>query len=93
MSIVLSYRRRIVLTFSIVMALLCPYYNGFSQDIDLSDIEVEVTTRPRPELSVDEIYNKTILSLVWIVSVDGQDSNVFRQGSGVYCHRKFRPLP
>ncbi len=58
------YRKVIVLTSVIVLLGSGCQSTGYSQDIDFSDIEVEVRTIPRPELSVDEIYNKTIRSLV-----------------------------
>ncbi len=70
------YRKVIVLTSVIVLLCSGCQSTGYSQDIDFSDIEVEVRTIPRPELSVDEIYNKTIRSLVWVISDKFQGSGV-----------------
>lgn len=46
---------------------------GYSQDLDISEI-IELDTAP--ELSVDQIYDKTIRSLIWVVSENSQGSGV-----------------
>ena len=48
---------------------------GYSQDIDFSEI-FDIESASAPELSVDQIYDKTIRSLVWVVSGNNQGSGV-----------------
>ncbi|MCG9129297.1 hypothetical protein JT359_17045 [Candidatus Poribacteria bacterium] len=66
----------LVLILSVFLLNLGCHSIGYTQETDLSDIEIEVISRPRPELSVDEIYNKTVRSLIWVVSDKFQGSGV-----------------
>ena len=72
------YRKVVVLTLTIVLSVLGIQSIGYSQDIDLSEIISENV--PPSELSVDQIYNKTLRSLVWVVSKTGKGSGVLIDG-------------
>lgn len=75
------YNRFTVFTLVIVLLFLCVQRISNSQEIELPPAYFE--NIPNPELSVDEIYDKTIRSLVWIVSKDGE-------GSGVLIDRELK---
>ena len=62
------YKKMIVLNLATVLLVFCIQGIGFSQ-----------LSAP-PSLSVDQIYDKTIRSLVWIVSKTGQGSGVLIDG-------------
>ncbi|MDE0085843.1 MAG: serine protease [Candidatus Poribacteria bacterium] len=75
--------------------LIFPIYFGgitvLAQSVERVEIPLATGTvelEPR-RLSVDEIYDKTIQSLVWIVSAVNQDNSV-SQGSGVLIDRELR---
>ena len=78
MSNSILYRKLIVLTLAIAL-LLNVQSVGYSQDIDLSEI-IEIETAP--ELSVDQIYEKAIRSVIWIRTPNGG------QASGVLISRE-----
>ena len=62
---------------------------GYSQGAFRIPVEdVETPLEPR-RLSVDEIYDKTIQSLVWIVSTVNQDDSM-SQGSGVLIDKELK---
>lgn len=79
------YRKVFVLTLAIVFGSLSVQSIGYSQDTEPSFIQ----TVPSPGLSVDEIYDKTIKSLVWIVSNVNQNNSML-QGSGVLIDKELR---
>ena len=81
------YRKIFVLTLAIVLLTLSAQSIGYSQDV-FRVPHVETPLEPR-RLSVDEIYDKTIQSLVWIVSGINQDNSML-QGSGVLIDRELR---
>lgn len=81
------HNRFIVLTLAIVLLTLSAQGIGYSQDVFRVPY-VETPLEPR-RLSVDEIYDKTIQSLVWIVSDVNQDNSML-QGSGVLIDRELR---
>ena len=83
------YRRIFVLTLAIVLLALSIQSIGYSQrTFRIPTEDVETPLEPR-KLSVDEIYDKTIQSLVWIVSVVNQD-NSMSQGSGVLIDKELK---
>ncbi len=79
------YEKVIAFTLSLVLVVLCVQSIGYSQDIEPFFIK----TVPSPGLSVDEMYDKTVLSLAWIVSDVSQDDGML-QGSGVLIDRELR---
>ncbi len=79
------YIKVFVLTLAIVFGSLSVQSIGYSQDTEPFFIQ----TVPSPELSVDEIYDKTIKSLVWIVSNVNQNNSML-QGSGVLIDKELR---
>lgn len=68
----IAYRKVIVSILAIVLLALGIQGIGYSQ----FPSKVQLITTVGPELSVDQIYAKTIRSLVWIVSKRGQGSDV-----------------
>lgn len=66
------YQKLITLILASIL-LISGVQSGYSQDIDLSEI---IELDPTPELSVNQIYDKTIRSLIWVVSENGQGSGV-----------------
>ena len=80
------YRKIFVLALTIVLSALSVQSIGYSQNafrIPAVTVEIE------PRLSVDEIFDKTVQSLVWILCPDNQDNSI-AQGSGVLIDKELR---
>lgn len=69
------YRKVTILTIVTVLSMFCLQSISFSQFPSARQRET-FSTSINPKLSVDQVYNKTINSLVWIVSKSGQGSGV-----------------
>lgn len=76
-------RRMIVLTLSSILIAFIFQSVGYSQFINPDRLESNVVVI-EPELSVNQIYDKAIRSVVWIVTPDGG------QGSGVLIDKELR---
>ena len=88
MTIKIALRRIVVSVLSSLLLGCCIIGIAFSQDesvIDLNEWLAEDTVATEKELTVDEIYDESITSLIWIVTDGGR-----RQGSGVLIDTETR---